>query len=204
MLAALAENWWAFVLRGIFAILFGIGAISFPGLTLLVLLVLFGFYCLVDGFTSLAMAFEAESKGWYVIGGLVSLAAGVITFMRPGVTARALLIVIGIWAIVRGVIEIATAIQIRKLVEGEWMLALSGIVSVLFGFFVFARPGQGAMAIIWIIAFFALIMGFLQLGVGFKLRRLKKTGERIIDNVAQGMGQAASESAAAPPTGGEA
>jgi len=176
MLAALAENWWAFLLRGIFAILFGIGAISFPGLTLLVLLVLFGFYCLVDGFTSLAMAFDAESKGWYVIGGLVSLAAGVIAFMRPGVTARALLIVIGIWAIVRGVIEIATAIQIRKLVEGEWMLGLAGIISVLFGLFVFARPGQGALAIIWFIAFFALIMGFLQLGVGFKLRRLKKAG----------------------------
>ncbi len=173
----LAENWWAFVLRGIFAILFGIGAISFPGLTVLVLIVLFAFYCLVDGFTSLAMAFDAESKGWYVIGGLVSLAAGVFTFMRPGVTAVALLVVIGIWAIVRGVIEIVTAIQIRKVVEGEWMLALSGLVSALFGFYVIARPGQGALAIIWIIAFFALIMGFLQLGVGFKLRRLKKAGE---------------------------
>ena len=184
MLAALAENWWAFLLRGIFAILFGIGAISFPGLTLLVLLVLFGFYCLVDGFTSLAMAFDAESKGWYVIGGLVSLAAGVIAFMRPGVTARALLIVIGIWAIVRGVIEIATAIQIRKLVEGEWMLGLAGIISVLFGLFVFARPGQGALAIIWFIAFFALIMGFLQLGVGFKLRRLKKAGAGGLEGAA--------------------
>jgi uncharacterized membrane protein HdeD (DUF308 family) len=192
MLAVLAENWWAFLLRGIFAILFGIGAISFPNLTLLVLIVLFGFYCFVDGFTSLAMAFDAESKGWYVIGGLVSLAAGVIAFMRPGATADALLIVIGIWAVIHGVIEIVTAIQIRKLIEGEWMLALSGIISLLFGLFVIARPGQGALAIIWFIAFFALIMGFLQLGVGFKLRRLKKAGAGAL------------EAAASAASGGEA
>lgn len=201
MLALLAENWWAFVLRGIFAILFGIAAWSHPDLTLFILITLFGFYCLVDGFTSLAMAFDAESRGWYIIGGLVSLAAGVFTFMRPGATAVALLVVIGIWAIVRGVIEIATAIQIRKLVKGEWMLALAGAVSVLFGLFVIARPGDGALAILWMIAFFALILGFLQLGVGFKLRKLKKTGERIVDSVAQGIGQAAAESAAPPPTG---
>jgi uncharacterized membrane protein HdeD (DUF308 family) len=185
MLAALAENWWAFVLRGIFAILFGIGALTFPGLTVLALIVLFGFYCFVDGFTSLAMAFEADSKGWYVIGGLVSLAAGVITFTRPGATAIALLFVIGIWALIRGVIDIVTAVQIRKVVEGEWMLALSGVVSALFGLYVIARPGQGALAIIWIIAFFALIMGFLLLGVGFKLRRLKKTAEGVVEGAAQ-------------------
>jgi uncharacterized membrane protein HdeD (DUF308 family) len=185
MLAALAENWWAFVLRGIFAILFGIGALTFPGLTVLALIVLFGFYCFVDGFTSLAMAFEADSKGWYVIGGLVSLAAGVITFTRPGATAIALLFVIGIWALIRGVIDIVTAVQIRKVVEGEWMLALSGVVSALFGLYVIARPGQGALAIIWIIAFFALILGFLLLGVGFKLRRLKKAGGGVVGGAAQ-------------------
>lgn len=184
MLATLAEHWWAFVLRGIFAILFGIGALAFPGLTVLVLVVLFSFYCFVDGFTSLAMAFEADHKAWYVIGGLVSLAAGVITFARPGVTAIALLMLIGVWAIVRGVIEIVAAIQIRKLVEGEWLLALAGVVSVLFGLIVLFRPGAGALAIIWLIAFFALILGFLLLGVGFKLRRLKKAGEDTIESVA--------------------
>ncbi len=185
MLALLAENWWAFVLRGIFAILFGIGAVSFPNLTVVVLVVLFGFYCLVDGFTSLVLAFEAESKGWYVLGGLVSLAAGVIAFMRPGLTAIAVLIVIGLWAIVRGVIEIVTAIQIRKEVAGEWMLAAAGIISVLFGLFVVARPGQGALAVIWLIALFALIFGFLEIGAGFKLRRLRKAGEAVVESVAQ-------------------
>lgn len=185
MLALLAENWWAFVLRGIFAILFGIAAVSFPDLTVLILVVLFGFYCLVDGFTSLLLAFDAESKGWYVLGGLVSLAAGVIAFMRPGLTAIAVLIVIGIWAIIRGVIEIATAIQIRKEVEGEWMLAAAGIISVLFGLFVVARPGQGVLAIIWVVALFALIFGFLEIGAGFKLRRLKKAGEAVVESVAQ-------------------
>lgn len=179
MLAALAENWWAFLMRGIFAILFGIGALAFPGITLLVLLVLFGFYCLVDGFASLAMAFEAEKKGWYIIGGLVSLAAGVITFARPGVTALALLFVIGFWAIVRGITDVVVAFEIRKLVEGEWMLALGGVVSVLFGLLVLARPAGGALALIWLIAFFALILGFLLVGVGFKLRRLKKAGEAV-------------------------
>ncbi len=185
MLTALAENWWAFVLRGIFAILFGIGALAFPDLTVLVLVVLFGFYCLVDGFTSLSMAFEADSKAWYVIGGLVSVAAGVIAFARPGVTAIALLVLIGIWALIRGIVDIVTAIQIRKVVEGEWMLALGGVISALFGLFVIARPGQGALSIIWIIAFFALILGFLLLGVGFKLRKLRKTGEAVFESAAQ-------------------
>jgi uncharacterized membrane protein HdeD (DUF308 family) len=198
MLAFLAQNWWAFVLRGIFAILFGIGALSFPGLTVLVFVVLFGFYCLVDGFTSLLLAFDAESKGWYVLGGLVSLAAGVFAFMRPGLTAIAVLIVIGIWAIVRGVIEIVTAIQIRKAVEGEWMLATAGIISVLFGLFVVARPGQGALTMIWLIALFALMFGFLEIGAGFKLRRLKKASEAVVESVAQA---AAAESSGA--TGGE-
>ncbi|MEE9576420.1 MAG: HdeD family acid-resistance protein [Gemmatimonadota bacterium] len=185
MLALLAENWWAFVLRGIFAVLFGIAAVSFPGLTVVILVVLFGFYALVDGFTSLLLAFEAESKGLYVLGGLVSLAAGVLAFMRPELTAIAVLIVIGIWAIVRGVIEIVTAIQIRKEVEGEWMLAAAGIISVIFGLFVVARPGQGALAIIWVVALFALMFGFLEIGAGFKLRRLRKAGEAVVESVAQ-------------------
>jgi uncharacterized membrane protein HdeD (DUF308 family) len=96
---------------------------------------------------------------------------------RPGATALALLWLIGIWALVRGVGEIMAAIQIRKEVEGEWAIALSGVISVLFGLFVLARPGAGALALVWLIAIYAFASGILKLMLGFKLRRLKKTME---------------------------
>jgi len=177
MLKALADGWWAFALRGTLALLFGLGALSYPGLTLLVLIIFFGIYALIDGITALLMGIGEKKWYVYMLLGLISVAAGVIAIARPGVTALALLFVIGLWALIKGVTEIVAAIQIRKEVEGEWALALSGVFSVLFGLFVLVRPGAGALALVWLIAIYAFALGILQLMLGFRLRRMKKEME---------------------------
>ena len=177
MLKGLADSWWSFAMRGTFALLFGIGALSYPGLTVLVLIIFFGVYALVDGLTGLIMGIGEKKWYVYLLLGVISVLAGLFALVRPGATALALLWLIGIWAVVKGITEIVAAIQIRKEVEGEWAIALSGVVSVLFGVFVLARPGDGALAVVWLIAIYAFMHGILELVTGFKLRRLKKEME---------------------------
>jgi len=174
MIKALVDSWWSFALRGVLALLFGLGALSFPGLTLVVLIVFFGIWALIDGFAALMMAFGENKRLPYILLGLLSLIVGIYALARPGATALALLWLIGIWAVIRGVGEIMAAIQIRKEVKGEWAIALSGVISILFGIFVLARPGAGALALLWLIALYAFISGILKLMLGFKLRRMKK------------------------------
>ena len=174
MLKALADSWWSFAMRGALALLFGLGALSYPGLTVLVLIIFFGVYALIDGLTAVMMGIGEKKWFVYLLLGLISVAAGVFAIARPGATALALLWLIGIWAVVKGVTEIAAAIQIRKEIEGEWAIALSGVLSILFGVFVLARPGAGALALVWLIAIYAFAHGILELMLGFKLRRLKK------------------------------
>lgn len=177
MLKEFADNWWSFALRGTFALLFGTLALSYPGLTLLVLIILFGVWALVDGITALIMAIGQKGWMWYMVAGFVSVAAGIFAIVRPGATALALLLVIGIWAVVKGVVEIMEAIQLRKEIEGEWALILSGVISILFGLFVLFRPGAGALALVWLIVIYSYLFGVLQLMIGLRLRRLKKEME---------------------------
>jgi uncharacterized membrane protein HdeD (DUF308 family) len=177
VLKELADSWWYFAVRGVIALLFGIAALSYPAITVLILVIFFGVYALIDGITALLTGIGEPKRFAYVLLGLVSIAAGIFAIARPGATALAVLWLIGVWALVRGIGEIMAAIQIRKEVEGEWAIALSGVISVLFGLFVLARPGAGALAMVWLIAIYAFASGILKLMLGFKLRRLKKSME---------------------------
>jgi len=137
MLSAIPRNWWLVALRGALAVVFGIVAFIWPGLTLEVLLLLFGAYAFVDGIIVLSFGLMAAGSGgrWWplVLGGIVGIAAGVLTFFYPGATALALVLVIGGWAIVTGVLEIAGAIRLRNLISNEWLMGLSGLLSIVFG-----------------------------------------------------------------------
>ncbi len=177
MLKALADSWWTFAFRGVIALLFGIAALSYPLKTVFVLIMFFGVYALIEGVIALVTGIGENRRFAYIFLGLISIAAGIFAIARPGATTLALLWLIGIWAVARGIGEIAAAIRIRKEVEGEWAIALSGVVSVLFGVFVLARPGAGALALVWLIAIYAFVSGILKLMLGFKLRRLKKEME---------------------------
>ena len=166
----LRRRWWMLLLRGIVAIVFGLLAFAWPGLTLIILTTLFAVYALMDGAFALVVGIHAR---WWILAllGALGMLAGLIAFFYPGLTAITLLLIIGAWAIIRGVIEIAAAIQLRKIIANEWALILGGVFSIVFGLILFARPGAGALAVIWIIGAYALAVGMLLIMLSFRVRR---------------------------------
>src|SRR5438128_5176037 len=142
----LARYWWVIGLRGLAAVLFGILAFVWPGMTLAVLVLLFGAYALVDGILTLLAGFrgDAQHRIAMVIEGVVSILAGLAAFVWPGLTALVLLYIIAFWAIVTGVLEIFAAVRLRRAISNEFGLIIGGILSVLFGIVLLVSPGVGA------------------------------------------------------------
>lgn len=178
MITNLANNWWTFVLRGVFALLFGVIAFVWPGLTILALTYVFGFYALLDGIFALVAAwnFRSSNRVWVLIlEGLLSLAAGVIAFVSPGTTVLVLLMVIAAWAILTGILEIVAAIRLRREIENEVWLGLAGLASIIFGALLVVWPGTGLVTISWLIGFYAIAFGISMLILGFRLQGLNKS-----------------------------
>jgi uncharacterized membrane protein HdeD (DUF308 family) len=171
----LVRNWWAIALRGVAAILFGIMAFAVPGLTLAALIFLFGAYALVDGVLNIIAAIRGRHAGrpaWVLLfEGVVSVAAGLVAFFMPGVTALALLYLIVVWAVITGVLEIVVAVRLRQRIQGEWWLALSGVLSVILGVLIVMAPGAGALALVLWIGAYAIVFGALLVALAFRLRR---------------------------------
>ena len=163
------------IVRGIVGVVVGIVAFLWPGITIAALVVIFGAYAIVDGITNLVLGFSrtgAHGRWAHVLQGVVGIAAGVLTFMWPAISALVLILFIGAWAIITGVFEIVAAIRLRQVITGEWMLVLSGIVSILFGVMVFAFPLAGAVGISWILGAYAMTAGIILISLGVKLRKL--------------------------------
>jgi uncharacterized membrane protein HdeD (DUF308 family) len=178
MLLVYSRNWWTLALRGLLAVLFGILTFVWPGITLLSLVFLFGAYAITDGVFAIAAGVRGrEQNRWWLllIQGIFGVIAGVLTFVWPGITALLLLGLIAGWALFTGVMEIVAAIQMRKHIKGEWLLALSGALSVVFGVLLLLNPAAGALAVVWIIGAYAIFFGVLLLALGFKLRGLERT-----------------------------
>jgi uncharacterized membrane protein HdeD (DUF308 family) len=178
MVDVLARNWGWVVLRGAVALLFGLLTLSRPGITLAALILFFGAYALADGvFTVVsAIANRHGQPHWVALlfGGLCGIAAGVITFAMPHLTAIVLLYFIAFWAILSGASEIAAAFRLRKVISNEWLLGLVGLLSVVFGIFLIAAPGRGALAVTMWIGFYATVLGIMLLILGFRLRSWDK------------------------------
>ena len=170
-----AQAWWAILLRGLAAIAFGVIAFVWPGISLLSLIFLYGIYAIGDGIAALVAAFtsaQGSQRVWYILGGVVSIAAGVVAFGWPGLTGVTLVILIGAWSIVRGVTEIAAGISLRKIIRNEWLLILGGLSSVILGLALCAMPASGALVLLWWIAAWAVIFGAILVIWAFRLRRL--------------------------------
>jgi uncharacterized membrane protein HdeD (DUF308 family) len=176
VLANLAHSWHWIALRGLFAVLFGIFAFIWPGITLAVLVLVWGAYAIADGVMALIAAYtmheEGKPMGSLIVVGILGIAAGIVTFFWPGMTALVLLLFIASWAVLMGIFEIAAAIRLRKHIENEWLLALSGVVSIAFGVLMFLQPGAGALAVVWLIGSFAIFFGILLIALSFRLKGL--------------------------------
>jgi uncharacterized membrane protein HdeD (DUF308 family) len=168
----LSRNWWTLALRGLAAVVFGILAFVWPDVTITVLVLFFGAYALWDGVFALIGAYRTQSdRRWpLVLEGLFGVAAGLFTFFWPGAATLVLLFIIGAWAVLTGIFEIITAVRLREEIEGEWLMLISGVLSVLFGLALFIWPAAGALALTWLIASYAILFGILLIVLGFRLR----------------------------------
>jgi len=173
----LARHWWVIGLRGLAAILFGVLAFVWPGMTLAVLVLLFGAYALVDGVLALIAAFRGgvQHRIVMLVEGVVSVLAGLAAFVWPGLTALVLLYIIAFWAIVTGVLEIVAAIRVRRAISNELGLVIGGVLSVVFGVVLLIAPGAGALAVIFLIGAYAVVFGIALLGLAWRLREHHQT-----------------------------
>jgi uncharacterized membrane protein HdeD (DUF308 family) len=169
-----AHHWWAFALRGVIAVLFGILAFVMPGITLAALVLLWGAYALVDGVLALISAFRTsrDQRLGLVLEGIVGIAAGVVTLIWPAITALVLLYIIATWALLTGALEIWAAVRLRKVISNEWWLVATGIASIVFAVVLIIFPDTGALAVIWTIGAYAILFGVLMIALAFKLHGL--------------------------------
>lgn len=182
MLELLVRRWWMVVLRGALALIFGILSIVWPGITILALVILWGAYALVDGLTAVMLGLTdrsapGEHRITYGLLGLLGIIAGVLTLVWPAATALVLLLIIAFWAIIAGVVQLAAAIRLRKVITNEWFLALSGVVCLVLGIMLIVQPAKGAVTLVVVIATFAMVWGVSLILFGLRLHRLGKTLE---------------------------
>jgi uncharacterized membrane protein HdeD (DUF308 family) len=175
-LRALVDHWWAIAVRGVVSIVFGVLTLALPTLTLTALIFMFGAYALVEGLFALIAAIRGRQDGprrALLLEGLVSVAAGIVTFVLPGLSALALAYVIAGWGLVTGALKVAAAIRLREEVKGEWALVLSGVLSLIFGVLMASAPTAGALTVVLVIGAYAIAFGALLLVLAFRLRRVQ-------------------------------
>jgi uncharacterized membrane protein HdeD (DUF308 family) len=178
MLDLMSRYWWALVLRGVAAVMFGGLALAWPGLTLQLLVLMFGAYALVDGVFAVVSAIggRRHTDQWFLLllEGLLGIAVGVLTWVAPGITATALLFYIAAWSLITGVLEIAAAIRLRKEIRGELWLGLAGALSIGFGMLLMTFPLAGALSVVWLIGVYAIAFGFALMVLGFRVHGLSR------------------------------
>ncbi len=175
-----APSWWALALRGLVAILFGLAALFWPGLVLAVLIVFFGAYALVDGIFALIAGFRSSEHGMrrqlLMIEGVIGILFGILALFWPGLTALTLVYIVAFWAILSGIARIVMAVMLRREIENEWSIALSGVLSVILGIVLLLLPGAGLLAYIWLIGILALAIGIALIYYAFRVRGQRTSG----------------------------
>lgn len=170
----LSQWWWTFALRGLVAIGFGVLAFLAPAWGIAILVALFAAWAIIDGIGSLIAGWRTRGRdrSWWLelLEGLVGVVAGVIAIALPEFAAQALVLIIGIWAILTGAIEIVLAVRLRRVIQGEIWMGLAGVASILFGVLIFLFPAAGAMSLVWLIAAFAIAFGAFEIALGLRLR----------------------------------
>jgi uncharacterized membrane protein HdeD (DUF308 family) len=185
MIEKISRNWWMFAVRGVVAVIFGVLALVWPGQTLQALVLVFGAYALVDGifaiFTGIAARGYFERWWAMLLEGVAGVVIGLLTFFWPNITALALLYLIAAWALITGIFEIVTAIQLRRVITGEWMLILGGLLSIILGVLLFVFPGAGAVSVVWMIGIYAIFFGISEIIFAFRLNGLRRELETAVE-----------------------
>ncbi len=172
MLEAMARNWWVLLIRGIAAILFGFAVILFPNLSLVLLVTFLAAYLFVDGVFALIAAFQSRNHPrWWLLAleGVLGVLAGIAAFYFPAGAVLTVFYIVVFWAIVTGVIEIISAIELRQQIQNEWMLILSGVVSVIFGGVLLFNPGAGVLTLLWLVGVLSLAFGVMLVILAFRV-----------------------------------
>jgi uncharacterized membrane protein HdeD (DUF308 family) len=180
--ATLTRHWWVVLLRGLVAIAFGLVTLFAPALSAVALTMYFGAYVFVDGVLALVGAIRRHDEGppWWtlVLHGVVGIGVGLLTFLRPGLTALALLMLIAAWFLARGVFEVVAAVRLRETIRGEWLLGLSGVLAFAFGIFMLLFPGAGALALVLWIGLESIVLGVLFVALSFRLHGWQRSHPR--------------------------
>ena len=180
----LSRFWWIILIRGVLAVLFGITLFAWPAISLSSLMFLFGFFTLADGIGNVVNAIggRQEHEHWWVLflAGLTGIALGVLTLTNPGATALVILFYIAIWVIATGILQIVVAVRLRKEIEGEFWMMLGGLASVIVGLLLVARPGEGVLAVMWLIASYAIAFGTIQIILALRVRSFVKRVKTVI------------------------
>lgn len=174
---ALTARRWMLVARGVAAILFGILAVVAGG-SLFALVILWTAYAVADGAFALKLAARRDRAGrewgWPLFEGMVGIVAGATALLWPGITAPTLLVVMAVWAVSTGIGKMAAAAWLRRQVSGEWLLAASGVLSIAFGALLALSPASGALALVWLVGAYAIVLGVLLVGLGWRLDRWRR------------------------------
>lgn len=173
------SNWWALAVRGVVAVLFGLAALVWPGLTLAVLIVLFGAYVLVDGAFAIVAGFRSADgtrRALLLAEGILGIFAGLIALLWPGIAAVFLLYVVSFWAILGGLLRIMSAVLLRKEIDNEWTMAASGVLSIVLGVILAVFPGVGLLSYAWLIGVVFLAVGATLIALAFRVRSNRPSG----------------------------
>jgi len=177
LIETLKRHWWVPVIRGIAAIVFGVIAFTHPVMAIATLVLFFGAWVLIDGIFRIFGAIKHRGSdsdwAWQLVIGLIGIIVGLLTFHAPQVTALALVIYIAAWALMIGASEIVMAVKLRHEIKGEWLLILMGLASIVFAVLLLWNPIAGAAAVIWLIAWYAVVLGILAIFFGFRLKTLR-------------------------------
>jgi uncharacterized membrane protein HdeD (DUF308 family) len=185
----LSRYWWLLLIRGVLAVLFGVAAFAWPGMTLAMLILIFAMFAFSDGVLEVvhALSHRKEIEHWILmlLEGLLGIAVGLVTFFAPlaALAAGAIILAMymAVWAIVTGALRIVMAVRLRKEIDGEWLLGLSGAVSILFGIAILAMPALGALAAVFLVGAWAIVLGITLIMLALKAR---KFGTHVKDTVA--------------------
>ncbi|SCB89449.1 MULTISPECIES: HdeD family acid-resistance protein [Snodgrassella] len=176
----LSENWWMVLIRGGAALIFGLLTWFYPFISILIMVMFFGVYVLIDGVLGVVIAINGRRthQDWWLmlIWGMVSILAGIMTFFVPGITWLVLITFIAIWSLVSGILQIIAAIRLRKSIRGEGWMIVAGMLSVLVGIILFVNPVQGGIALTWVIGVYAALFGVMNIALAFRLRRFAASG----------------------------